>query len=99
LSAFLNDHELSKVAGTMVQPLSVAQSRDESMTREYRGWQKLWQSGSFVIARRLRLMFLQHGFFTRLSGIGMPQQQQETTKNYFMFLWLLVLSYWRRLSS
>ncbi len=37
-------------SGTMVKPLSAAQARDEFMTRKYRGWQQMWQSGNILAA-------------------------------------------------
>jgi hypothetical protein len=34
------------IPGTTAKPLSVAQSRDETLTKKYSFWQRLWQSGS-----------------------------------------------------
>jgi hypothetical protein len=84
--AFLNDHQLSNVSGTIVKPLSVAQARDELMTRKYRGWQKLWQSGTFATACPHWLMLWQLGFCTHLLEIGMQRQLPATTKICFMLL-------------
>jgi hypothetical protein len=85
-------------SGAAVKPLSAAQAKDEAITRKFRGWQYLWQSGEyFLIPHPGCSCFFQHGFCIRSSEIGMRRRQPVITKIYFMYFWPLALQLWNML--